>query len=529
MNAISFNVTNLNYIFNRKQGEWLTADSQGRLRIVKGRFEKTVFLLKNYLSRGAEIQKLQKTIDDSFNNLLGYLRAADNPANEDDVKPLASIFKPEYDNAWQNVSRISSKILNPEQIKEIKAMSQWATHAETKIAMERGIKPELIHGGKSGVYKMHDRKGNPIAVFKPKDEERGCSNNPKGFSSPSLLFDGFRPGDGAEREVAASLIDQFGVVPKTRSVNIQSEVFRYGQGEEIYPKPGSLQQFVEGELVRDVYSRNPVELTKVNPVQLRGMVVNDLRWNSQDRHSANMIVVGTDIYQIDNGDTMPGYPFENRPKRNLQFMDGVFAEYLKQPFTEEEKIAIRNYDCLAEIRKLRANGIELWASSEEYMRVTDKIFKTCVEKGLTLYQIVQLLEYSHPLRFHNTETEINFWIKESIKSEIMRNYLDLVSVEGRTLSDTLESAELLAMDMNIYFNVAQEAKDFQHLAKYVVGCVLFVKIWPEQKNKELSFDEGEKVYKDFCELRASQFRYIKGKGAEFSNTLEETYQMLREL
>ena len=127
-------------------------------------------------------------------------------------------------------------------------MTLWPTHTEAKIALEKGIEPKLIAEGKSGVYILHNRKGEPIAVFKPLDEEKGCPNNPKGFTNSDELLTGLESGEGMMRETAAYLLSKnSGVVPHTAIAHFTSPKFHYLNKKKIGEKEGSLQEFYSGQ------------------------------------------------------------------------------------------------------------------------------------------------------------------------------------------------------------------------------------------------------------------------------------------
>lgn len=119
-----------------------------------------------------------------------------------------------------------------------------------------GSAPKLVAAGTGGSYFLQDVQGQPVAVFKPEDEEPLAVNNPKGRTPGSSvdggsssgnsegLRRGTKPGEGAYREVAAYVLDHnhFSGVPPTALVSAYVDSVEGGA-----VKIGSLQQFVQSD------------------------------------------------------------------------------------------------------------------------------------------------------------------------------------------------------------------------------------------------------------------------------------------
>jgi hypothetical protein len=80
--------------------------------------------------------------------------------------------------------------------------------------------PELTLEGTAGTYILKSKGRVSEAIFKPRDEEAGAPNNPRGqtgrFGGPSSRK-GVRAGEACFREAAAFMIDhgRFSGVPET--------------------------------------------------------------------------------------------------------------------------------------------------------------------------------------------------------------------------------------------------------------------------------------------------------------------------
>lgn len=126
-----------------------------------------------------------------------------------------------------------------------------------RAGLAAGSAPKLVAAGTGGSYFLQDTLGQPVAVFKPEDEEPLAVNNPKGRTPGSSIGDGSssgsgseglrrgtKPGEGAYREVAAYILDHghFSGVPPTALV---SAYVNTAEGGTV--KVGSLQQFIQSD------------------------------------------------------------------------------------------------------------------------------------------------------------------------------------------------------------------------------------------------------------------------------------------
>ncbi|GBG78650.1 hypothetical protein CBR_g27876 [Chara braunii] len=110
---------------------------------------------------------------------------------------------------------------------------------EVVRGVEADVAPVRATGGLGGAYFFRDRRGEPIAIVKPTDEEPLAPNNPKGYAGKALGTAGLKryikTGEAAVREVAAYLLDHdgFANVPKTVLVKATHSVFHVNKKDEI--------------------------------------------------------------------------------------------------------------------------------------------------------------------------------------------------------------------------------------------------------------------------------------------------------
>ncbi len=97
--------------------------------------------------------------------------------------------------------------------------------------MLAGQEPTLTEDGTSGVYILRGESDQPVAVFKPIDEEPFAPNNPRQMKGPfgsETCRPGVKSGESTLREVAAYLLDAergFSGVPATALVEMSHKLF----------------------------------------------------------------------------------------------------------------------------------------------------------------------------------------------------------------------------------------------------------------------------------------------------------------
>jgi len=270
---------------------------------------------------------------------------------------------------------------------------------EAVLALEDGIKPNLVEDGLGGTYFMKDRDGHSVAVFKPRDEEPLAPNNPKVHAGRGLgegLKEGVLVGEAAINEYAAFLLDQAshpslraGVCP-TALVRVANSVFhsakegRHSPFRAIKDKVGSFQLFAQHDCTSEDMgpSRFPDD-------QVHRIAALDIRLCNTDRHSGNILVrersgTVTELVPIDHGYALPGE------------VGGATFEWLswpaaRRPFGEAIRREILALDpCAVEAglrRKIPALRDECLAT----LRACTVLLQRGTEAGLTAFDIGSMM------------------------------------------------------------------------------------------------------------------------------------------
>lgn len=191
---------------------------------------------------------------------------------------------------------------------------------EIRLAFKRNIAPKLTMDGTGGTYILHNVYRQPIAIFKPSDEEAFAPYNPRGYEG-KMNQQGFRAGvlsgEGASREIAAYMLDSiygnFSGVPATALVEISHPNFNHNNkyvnasknldnfvnsnlcslnsldsSDKINAtkwKAGSLQEFVDAKETCGNYDSR---VFSVMAAQRIGVL--DIRLMNLDRNDGNILV-----------------------------------------------------------------------------------------------------------------------------------------------------------------------------------------------------------------------------------------------
>ncbi|KAJ3700968.1 hypothetical protein LUZ61_004673 [Rhynchospora tenuis] len=305
--------------------------------------------------------------------------------------------------------------------------------------LENGNQPVLSTEGTGGAYFMKDGSGcNYVAIFKPMDEEPMAENNPRGLplsKDGEGLKKGTCVGEGALREVAAYLLDRpfgdhlelgFSGVPPTTLVQCANMGFSSGGMSKI----GSLQMFVKNcGSCEDIGSGSfPVE-------EVHRIAVLDMRLANADRHAGNILLVrnegdeeGFRLVPIDHGYCLPE-SFEDCT------FEWLYWSQSRQPFSIETLKYIESLNVEEDIKLLKLHGWNLSVECARVFRISTMLLKKGAERGLTPYDIGNLMCRPNLKR----ESKIEVIIKEANNavlpgssevlfletvSEVMDRYLD---------------------------------------------------------------------------------------------------------
>ena len=229
--------------------------------------------------------------------------------------------------------------------------------------LKRGFAPQLLWDGTGGAYKMRDVWQNPIAVFKPGDEEPFAPNNPRGLpgrmGQPGI-HDHIRSGQAHIREAIAYRLDHEHIagVPLTLIAEAMHPAFyvhsitplsRYGA------KVGSLQAWV---LHDDSASNVGTAKFPLNEVQKIALL--DMRLLNTDRNDSNILVraEGSSAWQSARGSSMRNSSVDiellnaqsgmrsDSLFESVSMDDAELAEVVASNFWSESAASARKYELI---------------------------------------------------------------------------------------------------------------------------------------------------------------------------------------
>jgi len=239
--------------------------------------------------------------------------------------------------------------------------------------------------GSGGVYflKSANTPGAQIlACFKPRDDEPGARNNP----NESSRRDGVYPGEAAERESAAFVLDWNGFcgVPATILVEAAVDTFSADDGSGEF-KVGSFQHFVQNaaETVGD-FSPHLFSAREVHKIGLM-----DLRFLNMDRNDSNILVrrQGDEYHlvPIDHGLCFPDHI-------EVGWCDWVWWDWPQtlQPFEADTRDWVMSLDIEEDLSVLR-RCFQLRPACLRIYRCMVTLLKKGVAAGLNLRDIASVV------------------------------------------------------------------------------------------------------------------------------------------
>lgn len=398
---------NYNAIINRPSGVWLKADQTGKLERVSG-IGKLFFIIKNILTCNQTVKRTASVINQTCLQLVNSVQNASNePLSKDNsfIQEYAS----DIQKLIQSVKKISPRLYDPSTLNDLKDLVKRPEVAEAKLALKKGQTPELLSDGVNGSYILKDRNGSPLGIFKPREQEVGCSQNPKHFALMGDLVQkqfGIKPGTSYQRERVAYLLDQegFANVPKTDIARIAKRHFRYYE-EGHYT--GSFQRFIPGcKHAWDHYQILPSFLSSarghlIPEHEIHKIAILDIRLLNCDRHLQNFLVDDKwNTHPIDHGYTLPS----NASSLRFNWMN--FSQS-KTAFTDEECEYIQSLDVNRDLALIKKKIPSISAEALFRFKIASLLLKKAAERGLTPYQIGELMIGKSP---DNMSAWINYFL-----------------------------------------------------------------------------------------------------------------------
>jgi len=252
--------------------------------------------------------------------------------------------------------------------------------------------PELCEEGTGGTYFLKNQQNQPVAVFKPSNEEPLCLQNPKRTTSQNNFhFQGFIPGEGAQREIFAYQIDKgFAGVPETRPAEITHWIFTdtYGipgtpKSTNLKTKAGSIQKFIS-----DIQcSVDDMGYSKFSIQDVQRIAILDMLLVNCDRNGGNILVRkgSNSLVPIDHAFCLPDY----RNLTDLQWFEWITWRQVKQPTLPEVISFIDKFDIDDAIKKATELGIRRECIIT--LKLSHMFLKRALTKNLTLCEIAKLM------------------------------------------------------------------------------------------------------------------------------------------
>jgi hypothetical protein len=351
---------------------------------------------------------------------------------------------------------------------------------QSRRGLALGLKPALVLDGSGGSYFLRNARQMNVAVFKPADEEPYAENNPRGYvgskgngggcSVGESMRAGIQPGEACLREVAAYLLDHknFSGVPMTTLVEARHPAFNHDgsmmklseggaslghhalssitttsntsasigvqQQKVVAPKVGSFQAFVKAECSMDDLSPSKLSVEEVHKIAIL-----DIRIMNADRNSANLLVRRKpdntlELVPIDHGYCL-------RTVVDVCWFDWCWLDWpqLKEPLSQAHRdYILQTIDIEADIRLLQER-IHIPSDALDYFRATNRLLKTGVKAGMTLYDIAVICCRNDDCGELPSKLENMMAMAKELASAAVRNGRWHHTAASRALADQLRA------------------------------------------------------------------------------------------
>ncbi|CAJ1333768.1 unnamed protein product [Effrenium voratum] len=261
--------------------------------------------------------------------------------------------------------------------------------------LRENLQPTLADSGCGGTYFLH-AEGKPLAVFKPKDEEAGAPQNPRGFlgrENSRHFLGAVASAQRAVREAAAYLLDRGRAqVPMTTLARCRHRSFVPmpidGQQQVVW-KLGAFQAWVENAESGENFGYS---IHSIEDVHRIGIL--DVRIVNFDRNLGNLLVqkVGDrrQLIPIDHGCSLPD-------QLNFPLHDVAWACWpqSKEPFSQDTLEYIAGLDGQADAKML-AETLGLERGCLRLLELSTLWLQMAAAEGCTLYQIAAALYRTDP-------------------------------------------------------------------------------------------------------------------------------------
>lgn len=289
---------------------------------------------------------------------------------------------------------------------------------EAEEELKRGISPRLVTVGASGAYWMRRSTGSKIAIFKPFDEELFAPNNPlggfrRGVLGQRHLRRGIRVGEGAHREVAAYLVDQFfsfGIVPQTCYASFTHRIFFVTREDWFHRVPkrkmGSFQEYAEGVISLEHLPMERWE--EMTLEQFQKLVLLDVIVGNMDRNTGNILLGEGRMVAVDHA-----LSFGDQHEK-LSFWYWRYFSHSKRPFVPSLVALLQDFPTKGLIEFL-GEGAHLEPPCLARMRERVALFREGVLQGLTPHALWPLMRVDLLLQLSDYQETLPARAKEIVE------------------------------------------------------------------------------------------------------------------
>mmetsp|Transcript_2037 Transcript_2037/g.6101 ORF Transcript_2037/g.6101 Transcript_2037/m.6101 type:complete len:467 (+) Transcript_2037:171-1571(+) len=329
---------------------------------------------------------------------------------------------------WKSQHRSDGKAVPIHFDRDFSKLTTAADLTDAWLRLGKAVAVIPDRSGVSGTYFISDSSGNPVAVFKPIDEEAGQDANPLQVDLFDGCFHAFVLGECAYKEAAAYLLDHKMAtgIPQTTIVTCVTPL-ETSNGLAAN-KTGAFQVFQDN--IGDADDFGPALFPTEN---IQRIAAFDLRVLNSDRHGGNLLVVKNEtehrLVPIDHGYILPDRVVSPTWPVWMQWPQS------KQPLSSSLTQCILDLDCDNEVHTLEEElGHSISAGSIRSLRIATAFLKKGVSLGMSMYAIGLLVFSSGSSTKKSLLEKI---ADEALRAGLMReqrieSQLDLLSLDDST-------------------------------------------------------------------------------------------------
>jgi|GEM_PF-3293518 len=373
-----------------RPSDWIAVDRKGDLYKVEGYFSKFLFRVMNFVTCGHWLRRTSERIHYVCHTLLQNMITHEIPL--DSQHQDYQIHQPALKALRNGLKILHPRFVRGEDVQMIRELASCPEITEGWLAIDADHPPTFLQEGVSGSYKIHNRMGKTIGIFKPAEQEAGTHDNPKLYGDmyrTEFQAGGIEPGTAYLRERLAYKLDHnhFSGVPYTRIATFSIEGRLWTGSFQIWVQEA--QQAIDYTPLFRFIKRDTA--TRISVDSVHKIALLDLRLLNRDRHAGNILVNPSyQMIPIDHGFTLPSSAAALRFEAWMEFPQS------KKPFSPQFRDYILSLNPNEDMVTITQKAPEIPRAALRRFHAATRLLQIGAEQGLSPLAIGErMLGYQH--------------------------------------------------------------------------------------------------------------------------------------